>query len=455
MGAQIVSVGLEDLHPPVKVAPEYEKVIAATQTKQAKILAARADDIRTNALAGAQAVTTLNKANAERMAREVGALAQAALFTNQIPAFEAAPSVYAERAYLQTLRPGHRQRAQIRSAHHQYARRAHVRPAGIRRAEPAQPERAGAQTQIVVMKRNPLTLVIGLLLILIFGFLLFSFQVRTTEVAVVTTFGKPTRPITEPNLYFKWPWPIQKVWTFDQRVQNFEDRLTEGLTPRQLQPADLGLCWLEGLRPDGLLPPLRRQRRSDRGGGSAAGPDGWATPRRRSSASIRCPTSSPPATTGPASWPSRRKSWRPSSPRSTTNNLGLEIEFLGLKTLAAPGKRQPVGVRPHDLRAEGAGRPIPVRRRSRSPADPVGCRTQGGGTAGRTPKRKATQIKGAGEAEAAKSLAVFQQNPELASFIFRLNALEDSLKERSILIFDQHTPPFDLFRGASTNLVNK
>src|ERR1039458_8433763 len=80
------------------------------------------------------------------------------------------------------------------------------------------------------MKRNPLTLVIGLLLILIFGLLLFTFQVRTTEVAVVTTFGNPTRPITEPGPYIKAPWPIQKVWYFDRRVQNFEDRLTQGLT---------------------------------------------------------------------------------------------------------------------------------------------------------------------------------------------------------------------------------
>jgi len=103
LGAQIVSVSLGDLHPPVKVAPEYEKVIAAIQTKQAKILAARADDIRTNALAGAQATNILNKASAERTAREIGALAQAALFTNQIPAFEAAPSVYPERAYLHTF----------------------------------------------------------------------------------------------------------------------------------------------------------------------------------------------------------------------------------------------------------------------------------------------------------------------------------------------------------------
>ena len=68
---------------------------------------------------------------------------------------------------------------------------------------------------------------------------------------------------------------------------------------------------------------------------------------------------------------------------------------------------------------------------------------------------QATEIKGQGEAEAAKSLKVFQQNPELASFIFRLSALEDSLKERSTLIFDQHTPPFDLFQGVSTNLLTK
>jgi modulator of FtsH protease HflK len=103
MGVKIVSIDLEDLHPPVKVAGEYEKVVAAIQTKEAKILAAQADAIRTNALAGAQAVSIVNKASAERVTRQIGALAQAALFTNQIPAFKAAPSIYPERAYLQML----------------------------------------------------------------------------------------------------------------------------------------------------------------------------------------------------------------------------------------------------------------------------------------------------------------------------------------------------------------
>jgi len=100
LGARVLSVGLQDLHPPVKVAPDYEKVVAATQTRLAKILAARADEIRTNALAGAQAVTLVNDANADRFARQVGSVAKAALFTNQIPAYKAAPSVYVQRAYL-------------------------------------------------------------------------------------------------------------------------------------------------------------------------------------------------------------------------------------------------------------------------------------------------------------------------------------------------------------------
>ena len=103
LGARIISAGLQDLHPPVKVAPDYEKVVGAVQTKRAKILAATADAIRTNALADAQALTIVNRAKAERTSREIGALAQASLFTNQIPAFLAAPSVYAQRAYLQTF----------------------------------------------------------------------------------------------------------------------------------------------------------------------------------------------------------------------------------------------------------------------------------------------------------------------------------------------------------------
>jgi regulator of protease activity HflC (stomatin/prohibitin superfamily) len=103
LGVKILFVGLQDIHPPVKVAADYEKVVGAQQTKLATILNAQADAIRTNALAGALAFTTTNIAEATRQRLEVSALAKAALFTNQIPAFAAAPSVYRQRAYFQSF----------------------------------------------------------------------------------------------------------------------------------------------------------------------------------------------------------------------------------------------------------------------------------------------------------------------------------------------------------------
>lgn len=103
LGARILFVGLQDLHPPVKVAPEYQKVVSAMHKKVASILAARAEGIRTNALADAQVFTLTNAAQATRLGIELTATARAAAFTNQIPAFQAAPSVYVQRAYLQAF----------------------------------------------------------------------------------------------------------------------------------------------------------------------------------------------------------------------------------------------------------------------------------------------------------------------------------------------------------------
>ncbi len=103
LGARIIFVGLQDIHPPVKVAGDYEKVVGAEQTKLAKILDAQAMAIRTNALAGAQAFTMTNVADATRQRLSVSAYAHAALFTNQIPAFAAAPSVYRQRKYFQAF----------------------------------------------------------------------------------------------------------------------------------------------------------------------------------------------------------------------------------------------------------------------------------------------------------------------------------------------------------------
>lgn len=103
LGVKILHVGLQDVHPPVKVAPEYQKVVAAIHQKQAKIVAAEGEAIVTNALASAEASVITDNAEAARLNLELVTTARAAAFTNQIPAFQAAPSVYQQRLYAQAF----------------------------------------------------------------------------------------------------------------------------------------------------------------------------------------------------------------------------------------------------------------------------------------------------------------------------------------------------------------
>ena len=103
LGARIIMVGLQDIHPPVSVAGAYQKVVGARQAAEAKVNTARAYAITTNALAGSIARRTVLGAEAEATRTKSIALARAASFTNQIPAYRAAPEIYTTRAYLQAL----------------------------------------------------------------------------------------------------------------------------------------------------------------------------------------------------------------------------------------------------------------------------------------------------------------------------------------------------------------
>jgi regulator of protease activity HflC (stomatin/prohibitin superfamily) len=105
LGARIIFVGLQDIHPPTAsdVAATYEKVVSAAQQAIATNNYAQAYAIRTNALATAAAFILTNIADANRVRLVTSKNARAALFTNQIPAFNAAPSVFRQRMYLQNF----------------------------------------------------------------------------------------------------------------------------------------------------------------------------------------------------------------------------------------------------------------------------------------------------------------------------------------------------------------
>jgi membrane protease subunit HflK len=103
LGAQVVFVGLQDIHPPVKVASAFEDVNGAAQEVQATLLKAEGETNMTVLLAQANALAAVRVADAEAVRRVTGAQALAARFTNQVTAYDASPQVYPTRVYLQTV----------------------------------------------------------------------------------------------------------------------------------------------------------------------------------------------------------------------------------------------------------------------------------------------------------------------------------------------------------------
>lgn len=103
LGARIVFLGLQDIHPPVAVAGSYEAVIGAEQKRIANRLDAQADAVATNGWSQAEALRRKREAEAERERLIMDSAARAGQFTNQMAAYRAAPSVYTQLAYFQAL----------------------------------------------------------------------------------------------------------------------------------------------------------------------------------------------------------------------------------------------------------------------------------------------------------------------------------------------------------------
>jgi membrane protease subunit HflC len=302
------------------------------------------------------------------------------------------------------------------------------------------------------MKRNPLTIAGALLLILVL-MLLFVYQVRKTEVAVVTTFGKPTRTVTEPTYYFKLPWPIQKVHKFDQRIQNFEDKLDESLTADNYNLLSMVYVGWKISEPTNFFPKFPS---SDNSVQEAEKTLEGLVRSAKSAVIGKHPLTDFVST--------NEKELKFAAIENeilamvqqqlSAKNYGIEMEFLGIKKLELPesvtaevfkrmqSERQVlISKTQYEGEAEAT--------RIRSSADSKSAEMLANADA------QATGIKGKGQAQAAASFAIFQQNPELANFLLGLNALELSLKDKATLIFDQHNQPFNLFQGYSTNLTTQ
>lgn len=295
--------------------------------------------------------------------------------------------------------------------------------------------------------RNILTVIVGIAIVVIFALLLFTFQVRQSEIALVTTFGKPSaKPITEPGLYFKLPWPIQRIYRFDNRVQNFEDKFSQTYTadnnnliltvytgwkisdasifyPKFLGQVPLAQNALESILRNAANSVVGKHSLSD-----------FVNSDPKLLKFDQMQTEVQNVVQGQLSG----------------NNYGIELEFVGFKKIELPqsvtqsvfdrmkGERQVLISREQN---EGAKEAAIIK----SSADRQAAETIYNANA------EAVRIQGQGEAAAAAVLPVFEKNPALANYLLRLDALKQSLNQQTTLMFDERTPPFDLFTGLPTN----
>ena len=293
------------------------------------------------------------------------------------------------------------------------------------------------------MKKNAITLIIAALLLVIFALLLFTFQVQQSQVVVVSTFLKPTATETNAGLYFKLPWPIQSINRFDSRVQTFSD------TPREMMTADSTMLLVNvfvGWRisdakeffpkfPGGSVLAAQRQLESIISNAK------MAVIGKHSLSDFVNPDPAQLKFTG-----IEKEIQDSVEAELAKNNYGISLEFLGIKKLGLPENvTQSVFDRMKAERTKfiteaqfkGEAEATKIKSAAERQAADVIANAQA----------EATRIEGEGVAEAAKTLGVFQENPTLAVFQLQLEALKNSLGQKSTLIFDERTPPFDLFKN--------
>lgn len=292
------------------------------------------------------------------------------------------------------------------------------------------------------MTRKSFTLAIGAVVVLMLSPALFMFQVRQTEVAVVTTFGRATRPITEPGLKLKWPPPIQRVHKFDQRIQNYESAFEQVLTPDGYNFLIMVYAGWNISDPAVFFP---------RFGGS------MAEAQKSLEALIRNAYSAVvgnhPFSHFISADPKELKfdeieaeMFNRVKEDARSRNFGIDIKFFGIKKLGLPESvtelvfermRSERQVVENKIKFEGEREASVIR----SAANLESARLLTDAEA------QAKKVIGEGEREAAKHLEVFKQEPDLAAFLLQLDGLQSLLKERATLVLDLETFPLNALKG--------
>lgn len=283
----------------------------------------------------------------------------------------------------------------------------------------------------------------GIILLILIGiviaFYMFTFQVRETESALVTTFGKPTRSIVEPGLYMRWPAPIQSVHSFDSRAHVYEG-IMEETTTKGGEPIIVTsyvvwnihdpLRFLESVRDKkGAELQLRSLLRDTQN--SVIGRHYFSEFVNSNPEKIN--------------FTEIEKEMLQSLGAKSRDDFGINVRLVGIKQLGVSEKvtkdvfdrmRADRNRKTEAIKAEGNAEATRIR------TDAESKRTELLAVA----DAQAKAIRGQGDAEAAKYYKLLEADPELAMFLRDLEALKIILNKKSTVVLGADTEPFELLK---------
>ena len=296
------------------------------------------------------------------------------------------------------------------------------------------------------MNKRRISIIAGIVLLLIFASILFIFQVRQSQVAVVTTFGSYSRTIEQPGIQFKLPWPIQKVYRFDNRLQNFE-RKFEQTTTGDAKPLiiEVYVGWrisdpkifLERFNGDMMKAEQNLESLVRDAKNSVIGQHPFRdliSPREED-----------------LKFDDIEAEIVKAVQTEAKDDYGIDVQYAGIKQLGLPeSNTQKVFARMRadrqrlvkQFQGEGESRAMEIR--SKAEAESTRILNEA--------RAQAIEIEGQAEAQANEYYKVFQENPELAELLLGLEALEAATKEKTTIVADPNTPPFNLFREGVAEL---
>ncbi len=294
------------------------------------------------------------------------------------------------------------------------------------------------------MKHWPAFL-LGLIVVVVFVFAIFSYQLQSTEMAVVTTLGKITNIEKEPGLHFKWPYPIQSIDRFDNRLQCFEGnigKLEETIT------AD-GKNLIIGMYVVYKVSDPEKLFRSLKTMASAEDKLGNLT-RSIKDAAVGKHNFDEFINTDPAKMKIAAVEDEILKPlrEKAAKDYGLHIESVGIRSLSLPEKissqvfermKAERGVVAENYRSEGKNAADKITDEADNKKKLVVAEAEA----------EAKRIRAEGDAKASSYYSIFKEEPELADFLRKIDSLRQVMPKKTTLILNTNYPPFDLLNPDS------